>query len=506
MSKEIEANYYQEYIFPVRLEDWVDKGHPARFIRAIVDELRIDEMGFKVNKNDEGRPCYAAKMLLRIWLYGLFNRVYSSRGLEQACRDNVGMIWLAGTYVPDHNTLWRFFKNNKDKIKNLFKLVLNIALRLDMVKNVLHAIDGTKIAANVSRKNTISKADLEYIIEHIDEIVKERIEEVYNIMKKERRIDVNLPSRLSNKEHLKKLISEEVSRCEAGGLGIDEVKERVKEVIEDKKDELSKEGLKCKSETDNDARMMKSGTGNIYAYNAQAVVDKENKIIVACEVVNEEWDRNQLVNMLDKTNEQIGRVADLTTSDGGYFSGEELQKAEEKGYEVSINIPNRIKEEERIKNRYDVSNFTYDENLKAYICPEGNILKYKKDVIRKGARKERRYRIYKCVNFKNCPMKDKCNSSGRARVIEVSIYHEAIERQKRKQKLAKYISALNSRKGIIEHVFAIIKHRMGFRRWTVRGLNNVKAQWNLICTVYNLKKIYKVLLNNGNLEAIRLAI
>jgi hypothetical protein len=50
---------------------------------------------------------------------------------------------------------------------------------------------------------------------------------------------------------------------------------------------------------------------------------------------------------------------------------------------------------------------------------------------------------------------------------------------------------LRQRKAIIEPVFATIKQAMGFRRWTVRGLENVRTQWALLCTTYNLKKIYQ---------------
>ena len=50
---------------------------------------------------------------------------------------------------------------------------------------------------------------------------------------------------------------------------------------------------------------------------------------------------------------------------------------------------------------------------------------------------------------------------------------------------------MRQRSGLIEPVFASIKQAMGFRRWTVRGLDNVRTQWALLCTAYNLKKLYQ---------------
>jgi len=51
---------------------------------------------------------------------------------------------------------------------------------------------------------------------------------------------------------------------------------------------------------------------------------------------------------------------------------------------------------------------------------------------------------------------------------------------------------LDQRGQIVELVFGYIKHIMAFRRWTFRGLDNVKTQWAMMCSVINLRKMYKV--------------
>jgi hypothetical protein len=50
---------------------------------------------------------------------------------------------------------------------------------------------------------------------------------------------------------------------------------------------------------------------------------------------------------------------------------------------------------------------------------------------------------------------------------------------------------LRKRKAIVEHIFGEIKEAMGFRRFTVNGLEGVRTQWSLLCTVLNLKKMYR---------------
>ena len=45
---------------------------------------------------------------------------------------------------PDHNTIWRFFKKNRDSIKNVFKKTVHITIDNDLVGFALQAVDGPR--------------------------------------------------------------------------------------------------------------------------------------------------------------------------------------------------------------------------------------------------------------------------------------------------------------------------------------------------------------------------
>ena len=128
--------------------------------REFVDALNLEEVEISWARGENGRPAYAAQLLLKIWLYGYFERTRSSRRLEKACRDHMGFIWLAGMHAPDHNTLNNFFRANKKEIRNLFKTTVRVAVEADMVGFVLHAVDGTKIAASVAGRGAWHKKRL----------------------------------------------------------------------------------------------------------------------------------------------------------------------------------------------------------------------------------------------------------------------------------------------------------------------------------------------------------
>jgi hypothetical protein len=100
-------------------------------------------------------------------------------------------------------------------------------------------------------------------------------------------------------------------------------------------------------------------------------------------------------------------------------------------------------------------------------------------------------RVYRCAEYEGCPDRWKCSSSKHGRTIGISPYHNNIKRQLEKQKDPEKQELMEKRKFIVEPTFGGIKHCWGFRRWTVRGLVNVRAQWYLICTTVNLRKMYK---------------
>ena len=90
----------------------------------------------------------------------------------------------------------------------------------------------------------------------------------------------------------------------------------------------------------------------------------------------------------------------------------------------------------------------------------------------------------------DCPVRWQCSRQQQGRTVKVSAHAAAIERQRQKQKDPAKAALLKRRMGIVEPVFARIKHLLGFRRWTVGGLEKVRQQWYWVCALANLMKLY----------------
>src|SRR5208337_1897800 len=99
--------------------------------------------------------------------------------------------------------------------------------------------------------------------------------------------------------------------------------------------------------------------------------------------------------------------------------------------------------------------------------------------MRKKGKQKPAVRSYHCQHYAQCPVRALCSRSRRGRRIEISPQRAAIVRQREKRGDPVKQALLRQRKAIIEPVFASIKQAMGFRRWTVRGLENVRTQWAL---------------------------
>jgi len=110
MKRFIEGeNRSQSTLFPEMLDDYIAEDNAIRLIDAFVNKLELKQLGFnRVEASATGQPGYQPATMLKIYVYGYFNRLQSSRRLERESHRNVELIWLTGRLMPDFKTIADF--------------------------------------------------------------------------------------------------------------------------------------------------------------------------------------------------------------------------------------------------------------------------------------------------------------------------------------------------------------------------------------------------------------
>jgi transposase len=457
VSHAIHANRAQVFLLPPSLDDWLTKTHPARFVADLVDALDLDSLGFRRSPGKEGRPHFAAELLLTLWLYAWMERVRSSRAIEKACQRDIAFVWLTSNLHPDHNTIWRFFRDNKQPLKKLFATVVRLAADSGLVGFALHALDGTKIQARSSMESTLHRKALADELKQLEATVEESVKEI-ELAEQEPAPDWKMPEKLADREERKKTIREALATLDAAKTNHLHTNEP-------------------------DARVMKTREGSRLAYNAQAVVDHDSDLVVAADVSGDETDHKQLVPMVETVHENCGRVAEQTVADAGYASGIQFEEAEKRHLPVLVNVQQESSE----KGDYAKSRFTYDAERDMYVCPRGEDLPFS-HVEQPTTGKPCARRTYRCHNNK-CPVRALCSTDPKGRSIRRLVTEDAFERQVARQNRVATRILMSLRKEIVEHIFGIAKTIDGFRRFSARGLEGARAQWALACLAINLRKL-----------------
>ena len=460
MSYEIEPDRSQTFLLPPALDDWVPPDHPARFIASFVDSVDLQALKFKVGHAPTGRPRYSARLLLSVVCYCYFSRIRTLRAMELACRENVALMWLTGLEAPDHNTLWRFWRENRESLRGLLAKSVRVAADMGLIGMVLHAVDGTKIRAQASMKTASHRRLLKAALEKLEESIRQ-MEQGLAESAEEGLGSCRLPDDLVDAQRRK-----------------GEIERRLEALQEAQTDSLNPH--------EPDARVMKCRDGLLFGYNAQAVADDAAGIVVAADALTQETDNGLLAQMIEKAAETTGQPPPETLADKGYASEQDLGQASEKNLPVLVNLPKNVAPRDGTS-PFHKTRFTYDPERDCCICPLGNTLEYQR------SRKNRGHtlRVYHCGCYKACPIRDQCSSNKRGRTIELGEHFQAVMQQIQRHQHPSSKDKLARRGVIIEPVFAFIKENLGFRRWTVRELDGVRTQWALMCTTVNLHKLYR---------------
>jgi len=431
------------------------------FIRSIPNEL--------------GRPSYDPADLLKIYLYGYFYKIRTSRDLARETHRNLELIWLIKRLKPDFRTLSDFKKENRKSIQNVYRKFTLFCHKIDLFGGKLVAIDGSKFKGVNSMSRNYTQSRIKMLLERIDHEIQGYMVELDEADQNDVEADsILIEDSESKLNQFKELIKEKQKKTLKT---LERAQKRKEDLVALKEDLKSKQETQV-SLTDPDARKMKMSNGSLVGYNVQTAVDSKHKLIVALDVTQAATDQNELASMCKKVREVIDTEELKVVADKGYFKGEEIAKCENLAelYVPQQNFAN-IK-----TGLYPKSKFIYDKQENMYRCPGGQ------KMVQRAKYQKTGLKVYATSKCGTCTLKPKCTLTNRT--IQRSRYADSVDRVK--ERVEKNPDMMKRRREIVEHPFGTIKSSFGFHSFLTKGLESVRTEMSLTALVYNLKRAIKV--------------
>lgn len=223
-------------------------------------------------------------------------------------------------------------------------------------------------------------------------------------------------------------------------------------------------------------------------YNCQAAVSEEG-FIIACDVAQTPTDNHQAKPMLEKTAEIAGRHPERALFDAGYNSCQTYFFIDEPPIDIYMPVAENLDRgaTEKIASPYAKEHFIYLPDEDCYLCPEKTKLLRKGTVPRKDGTLAT---VYRCKE-KNCPQRAKCTTNKKGRTVKWRPHEDIAIAMKEKMQTDEAKAIYQKRQAIVEPIFSLIKRMLGYSRFLLSGINNVKGEWHLICIAVNIFKLWR---------------
>ena len=440
------VNYEQALDLTVRLGDCLPPDHLARFVVDSVAQLDLSALYGQYGTRG-GEP-YAPEVLLGLLLYGYATGVFSSRKIERATYEAVPFRFIAGNLHPDHDTLATFRRTFLPELKDLFVQVLLLAQQAGVLKLGTISLDGTKLHADASKHNAVSyKRLLE-----LEAQLRSEVEELFTLSEQSEQPEV--PDGLVVREEMARREDRLARLAEAKAVLQARAAERAAAEQAEYEAELAQRAERERTTgrraggrpptqpvpgprdgdqynfTDPESRIMKNPTdaGFEQDYNAQVAVDQGSLLIVGCALSNHPNDSQEAEPTLAAIPSAIG-TPEAAALDTGYFGPASLAA-----------------------------------------CAKRNIEPY----IATG-----RDPHHPSWQQRFAPLPDPPSEDASSQVKMA---------YKLKTALGKAI--YRARKCTVEPVIGIIKEVLGFRQFSLRGVQAAAGEWCLVCLAFNLKRLH----------------
>jgi len=425
----------QSYLLPPSPRDWLPESHLAYFISEVVDELELSELYARYEETDaRGNQPFHPAMMLKVLIYAYATGTFSSRRIAQKIEEDVAYRVLAAGNFPRHRTICDFRQEHLQKFVELFKQVVRIAKDSGLIKLGRVAIDGTKVKANASKHKAMS-------YDRMNQDEKRLQSEIEELLERAERTDRQEDEEYG-RENRGDELPEELQRRESRLKKIREAKKRLEErqAEEDRK--------KGRHEGDGGRPNRKKGRPFQKEFGQP--------------------DQKAQDNFTDPES----RIMKMGN-----------------GFEQCYNAQACVDEAHQIIVAVGVTNCSADSTqlvpmIEATEATTGEVPQ--QVLADSGYRSEANFQHLESRNIDGVIA---LGREGKKNAVPISSSKPATQRMKKKLQTTDAAAAYRRRKVIAEPPFGWIKHVLGFRHFSFRGLKKNNAEWHLIGLAINLRRM-----------------
>ena len=446
----------QLLLLPPDMREWLPEGHIALFISDVVDELDLSSILDEYEKGDgRGFPPHHPVMMVKLLLYGYCTGVFSSRKIERATYEDVPFRVLAADTHPDHTAIATFRKRHLQALGGLFLQVLRLCQKAGLVKLGHVAFDGSKVRANASKHKAMSYA-------RMTEAEKRLEAEIKKLLERARQVD-EAEDALYGKDKRGDELPEELRRRESRLQKIREAKAAL--------EHEAKEAAKQK------------------AAEAEAKIEERKR--TAEEKGKKPGGHDPKVPDPEQAVPDAKAQKNFTDPESRI-----MKDGASKSFEQCYNAQAAVDATAQVIVACEVVQASNDKQQLApmmAMVEAATGRKPEQASADSGYFSEAAVRDARVAGVDLYVAVDKVRHSDVVEEVSGAPPEDASIRDQMRHKLktSEGRQIYGRRKAVVEPVFGQIKEVRGFRRFSMRGVEAVKAEWSLVCLTHNLLKLFR---------------
>jgi transposase len=427
----------QDFLLPPSPSEWLPENHLVYFVSDIINRLDLQKFYARYEGDGRRNQPYDPAMLVKVLVYGYATGVFSSRKQAKKLYEDVAFRLLGANNFPSHRTICDFRMRHLPELKELFVAVARLAKELGLVKLGTVALDGTKVKAHASKHKAMSYGRMK-------EQEQKLTQEIEALLERARVTDAQEDARWGADEGEEEL-PKELQRRQDRLAKIQAAKARVEERQAQADRERGRHPEDGQRRGDGAGRPFKQPFGVPQDKAQDNFTDPESRIMKLGGSFEQCYNAQAVVD----ADSQLIVASGLGNNAA---DNEELVPMVEAIKDNLGELPKRVLADTGFRSEDSFAKLEkYKEEMEVLVA-----------LGREG---------------KNQAAIDPKEYPATVRMAE---------RLARKEGQAHY----RRRKAIVEPVFGWIKHAIGFRQFSLRGLNKVTGEWGLVCLALNLRRMW----------------